>query len=161
MSAKPGELRELREWLRARGFALKQVRTGGDQVCFEQRCVTVRKRANGAATLAVALHECGHVLVHLQRKQNKRKCVAGTTWKQSRLSSAQDESGRVKRRALQTCEEEFAAWERGKRLAGRLRLKLDRRAFERQKTRCLMSYVRWVALPPAPALRRARTSPGR
>lgn len=137
-------------WLAARGFSMRRPLRGGNSVCFLSKTVSVSRgsgrRSEGKA-VAIALHECGHVLVHQQRKRSKTKTVAGHTWKQALQAGGGGRFEGVRSRALRTYHEEFVAWERGEKLARRLGVRLARGTFERQRTRCLMSYARWLTLP--------------
>jgi len=89
--------------------------------CPSTRTITVG-RGGQRSRLHMLLHECGHVLIGAE----------GARY-----------AGRVG-----AVEEEMEAWKRGRRLAHRLRIRIDAPAFARVRSRCLATYVRWAAAAP-------------
>jgi len=137
----PAAVGKLRAWLARRGFGLDFDRKS-NEVCFTAMKVTVQQQLAPQAKLATLLHECGHVLVYLSRWKRRRLRVAGQTWAEwCRLRRY-----RSKRAKLLVLHEEIVAWERGRRLGKRLKLKLPEATRVNVETRCLMSYVRHAAL---------------
>lgn len=82
-------------------------------------------RGSPRTRLYMLLHECGHALID-----------SG----QGYLAHFTPESER-----LDIVAEEIEAWNRGRRLAYRLGLRIDAAAFRRLRKRCLRSYVVWAA----------------
>jgi hypothetical protein len=142
------ELRKIEAWLARRSFRLRIVGAkASSEMVHACREVRVSSRGSADHALAVALHECGHVLVHLQRRRRKDVPVAGRVWA--------DQDSDAGRRATRSAgvlglQEEFAAWERGRRLAQRLGLKLRHGAFQRAAMRGLLSHAQALVLPPPP-----------
>ena len=144
-------LRKIEAWLERRGYSLDVKRAHKeDAVHFDERVVRLRGAASAGVRTAIALHECGHVLVRLQRQQRPRAVVAGRTLKQFEQARQTD---RTKCETLRTFEEELEAWNRGERLAARLKIGLRgarRVQFQRVKVRCLSTYAVRLVLPSAP-----------
>ncbi len=148
-------LRKVEAWLRKRSFRLRLV---GARRCSEMlpelREVRLRRGAP-AAMLSVALHECGHVLVYLQRRKTRKALVAGRAWRE-RDSDLRPRPTRAAR--LRCLQEEFEAWDRGRRLAARLRIRVCAASFGGTMDRALTSYVVALPLPPAPRRSKPTTS---
>ena len=88
--------------------------------------------------LFALLHECGHALIRRNHDSFKAKYPA----------HAEHDGDRRKESAafrLSTLEEEIDAWKRGWNLAKRLGLSIDRGAWDKQRTKFLMTYVVWAA----------------
>jgi len=80
------------------------------------------------------LHEIGHMLLCQNSKTYAAKYE--TVYEDFHATSLTHKVNRV--------EEEFDAWKSGRRLARRLSLKVNRREFEKLRTKCLASYMMWV-----------------
>jgi hypothetical protein len=143
-------LSKLQAWLAQRSFTLRLVGAKApSEMVHATREVRVSCRGSDGHVLAVALHECGHVLVHLQRRRRKDLAVAGRAW----VDKDSDVLGRrrfTRTVGIQRLQEEYAAWERGARLAQRLGLRVPSKAFERAATQGLLSHAQELVLPPPP-----------
>ena len=80
------------------------------------------------------LHEIGHMLVC----QNSKTYAA----KYQPVYDGFHETSLTHK--VNRVEEEYDAWKSGQRLARRLGLKINRREFEKLRTKCLASYMMWV-----------------
>lgn len=137
-------MERVRAWLAQRGFDLTVKKGADSQVeFFDGRGVLIDGRLSPPARLATLLHECGHVSIFLARRRSKRTRVAGATWGEFLLSYGRCKPG-VSVGRVSEVQEELEAWDRGEALARRLRVRLARPVFERVRTRCMMSYVRWA-----------------
>ena len=85
------------------------------------------------------LHECGHILVFLQRRRHRFKRIAGYTFYQWLATKPVIRS--VKGRAYSLFEEEITAWNRGWFLAKRLNLDVNQKSYVRHMYRCLKTYA--------------------
>jgi hypothetical protein len=79
--------------------------------------VRIDQRLAPRSQLYMALHECGHVLIGEHRKTP---------------------------RPIDQLAEEIEAWNRGRKLARRLRIPVDAHAWRSLRNRCLVSYARAV-----------------
>jgi hypothetical protein len=131
---------KIRSWLRKRGYKLVFGKKNND-VCFTEKVVNVQRSLGSESKAATLLHECGHILVHLSRRKSKKTCVAGASWTEwLRLNDS-----RTKHTQLLTLQEEMAAWDRGYKLASRLKIRLPSKMKRNVRTKSLMTYVRHSA----------------
>ena len=101
---------------------------------WSKKTVTLKPRANKEVLFYVFLHELGHMLLF----QNNRSYS-------SKYKEVFDEfTGGTKPVSLARIEEELDAWRTGLRLAKRLKLKVDRRNFEKTKSKYAMTYITWA-----------------
>lgn len=134
-------IERLRAWLAKRGFSL-EFGSKSNEVCFTAKRVTLQRQLKAKAKVATLLHECGHILVYLNRLKCKHARVAGASWSEwCRLRSYKSKHSK-----LLVLHEEMVAWERGYRLAQRMKLRLPAALKANVQTRALMSYVRYAAL---------------
>jgi len=96
------------------------------------------------------LHEIGHMLVCQNSKAYAAKYEA--VYEDFHETSLTHKANRV--------EEEFDAWKSGRRLARRLGLKVNRREFEKIRTKCLVSYMIWVVNRKILAAQKKKTATG-
>ena len=144
-------MERLRLWLRRRGFALEAKPGADDHVLLLAEGggrVILDARQPLPVRLCRLLHECGHVAIDAKRRQGgwaaRAPRRAGATLRELYVGA-----GRLRARRL-ACElaqlhEEIEAWEEGEGLARRLRLRLPRGRFERERVQALMTYVRSAA----------------
>ena len=130
-------LEKVHRWLKARSFSLSFVKRFND-VCFHKKRVRIQETMSESSQVTTALHECGHILIFLARKRLVSRDVAGAsynTWLKLQKSSSKDAQ-------LLCLQEEMVAWDRGMRLAKRLKIRVRVEHARLQRTRSLMSYVR-------------------
>lgn len=105
-----------------------------DWADWSKKTITLKPRANNEVLFYVFLHELGHMLLF----QNNRSYS-------SKYKEVFDEfTGSTKPISLARIEEELDAWRTGLRLAKRLNLKVDRRNFEKTKSKYAMTYITWA-----------------
>jgi len=140
--------RAIQKWLRLQGFNLNYGRSvKSDEVDFDERCVNIRCQAQPTIT---ALHECGHVLIHLSRKRKPKAKIAGSSKKQFDQNPYYEVSHiHNLGEGIRVVHEEIVAWERGYELGRRLRLGITAKAYQRHVTLNVMTYVRWLAYTPS------------
>jgi len=137
-------MEKLRAWLKRRGFGLEVQAGAEDCVCFQSAMVSINSRLTPQSRLAALLHECGHVDVLHKRLKNRRKPVAGATLRQWG-STVNPEGMRRMRVRINVVTEEIEAWDRGEAIAKRLKIRYNKKSFDRARTRALMTYFRWTA----------------
>jgi hypothetical protein len=133
-------IKKLRLWLGKRGFGLRYGNKT-NEVCFTAKKVTLQRSLARHAKIATLLHECGHVLVYLNRRKTKQSRVAGLTWDEWWKTKPKSKNAK-----LLMMHEEFLAWERGYRLGRRMKVNLPTALKRNVQTRALMSYCRFIAL---------------
>lgn len=134
---------KLRKWLARNGFSLKLCFREADEVCFSTKSVTINSASKPLTRINSLLHECGHVAIWKCRKKNPRKRVCGSTLGASNriMTSSMKKLNKTDRLAL--ISEEVEAWERGAKLAKRLKIRFSAARFRADRTRALMTYQRW------------------
>lgn len=110
-------------------------RPGGTYDTFT-RTIIIACRAAPEKQLYYLLHECGHHLIGF--KEHDERFGMGYP-----KVDDPDHNGTFHHR-FACLEEEIEAWNRGWRLAKRLRLRLSRQDFDKVRLECLKSYVRWA-----------------
>lgn len=129
-------LRVVVEWALSRSLTVDFTKEGDGRYSPDDKKITVSGRASPVVQLHVILHECGHHLV-------------GDDEKRERYRRGYADNGannkKTLRHRLDILEEEFEAWHRGLKLAKRLGVPLDKKAYDRTRDKFLKSYVDWVA----------------
>jgi|DEB19_MinimDraft_2_1074335.scaffolds.fasta_scaffold00139_7 hypothetical protein len=132
-------IERIAEWVTGKGFSVRFRTAGGNLFFLNQRQIVINIRRSTNHILAMFLHECGHLIgaTSASRRTLRRfRYGWGSTptpdsiWRMGILS------------------EEMEAWHLGHELAGKLKIELDEPSFERAKSRCLESYVRWASKKP-------------
>jgi hypothetical protein len=136
-------MEKIRKWLTQNGFSLNLRFRGEDEVCFTTRSVTINSASRSWTKINSLLHECGHIAIWKCRRKNSRKKVSGSTLGSSDriMTSSATKLNKTDRLALVT--EEIEAWERGEKLAKRLKIRYSLARFRADRTRALMTYQRW------------------
>jgi hypothetical protein len=130
------DLQRVVAWCEARKLEVVFDGRAGGLHDSERRKIRITGRARPDKQLYLLLHECGHHLI-------------GDPQSNTRFSqgySAGDNDPSIKRSAtyrIDVIAEELEAWHRGGRLAKRLELKLDKRAFDKERTTCMKTYMKW------------------
>lgn len=125
-------------WCKQQGYSVGFKRTRSI-IPHGERTVNINECLVLEHQLFELAHECGHVLI-----DSTKPC------ERFRLGWDADKDPKVNRtlqHRLNVLDEEFEAWRRGRSLMGRLRIRVDDRAFHAFRARCLTTYVRWVMKP--------------
>jgi hypothetical protein len=77
-------------------------------------------------------------LIYIQRKKYKSKHIVGATWKEWNNLFINKISKKIH---ISILEEEIEAWNRGKKLAKRLKIKITNKTWNYHRTRCLVTYM--------------------
>lgn len=100
----------------------------------DDKLITIQNDRKAEVTFYYFLHEIGHMIMC----QNK----AGYEEKYSAVF--EDFHGNSQTYKIARIEEELEAWKTGLRLAKRLNLQVNRRNYEKIKSRCVTSYLSWA-----------------
>lgn len=138
----------LRNWLDMRSFALICRHGVVDHVCFcgngaKKGIVAINAAQSYQSKLSAILHECGHIIIFQRRRRNPRKRICGASYSDWYLGNGSLKRG-TKRQKLNTLYEEVCAWELGEVLSRKLNIRINKKVFERSKTRALLTYTRGV-----------------
>lgn len=128
-------IRTVVEWCDARSLDVVFTRIHGGEYDANTKTITVSGRASPESQLFILLHEVGHHLIDTCGTSRAR-CSKGYS-----LPGTNDNSMHFK---VDTIEEEFEAWDRGRRLAKRLGIKLNSEKFNAYKVSSIKSYLQWA-----------------
>ncbi len=102
---------------------------------IEGKTIKINGRLRPEQQLYVLVHECGHHLIGSREKDDR--------YGQGYNADDPGEKRTLHHR-VDVVDEEFEAWDRGRKLAGRLGVKLDRKAFHKARAGYLKSYMQWA-----------------
>lgn len=108
-----------------------------DAAYFDEKLIRISKAHNDENKVYYLLHELGHVIQHDNTKVYSSHFAAimnDSTFSKNSLT-----------RKIAVLNTEFDAWNKGMTLAIEKRIPIDKRKFELVKTKCLNTYVKWVA----------------
>lgn len=127
------EIKKLIQWLADRGFDFRFSRDYA--VDFTTQTVTAYRSQNKLNLLYSLLHECGHVMLYKQNGYKKQF---------KSLFKAQRDARHYKSNlyCYKKLKEELDAWERGKRLAKKLKIEIDIDDYDKYAAKWFMTYVR-------------------
>ena len=100
-----------------------------------ENLIKISGRLSPESQLFCLLHECGHYLIG-DREKHQRYGMG-----------YQQQDPNIMRTFHHKCdivEEEFEAWHRGAKLAARLNIVLDKERFDKIRTTCIRSYMKWA-----------------
>ena len=129
-------LRVVVEWCEARSLTVEFRNQHGGVYYPAYGRITISERASPKLQLHYLLHECGHHLV-FSHPGNPNRFEMG-------YPQTDKEVTRKFQHRLACLEEEMEAWQRGRNLAKKLKLKFNEDNLESLRIHCLGSYVRWA-----------------
>lgn len=131
------DLNKLINWCGTRGLQVVFSKRANGVYDSESKTITISCQTFPQKQLGFLLHECGHHLIGM-KEQNDRFGMG--------YPKGEDPSvAKLLTHKIAILEEECEAWERGRRLAKRLKLSLVWEEFDALRIECLKSYVLWVA----------------
>lgn len=129
-------LQTLVNWCKEHSIIVEFKRIGDGMFDPDKNTIFIGGRAMPETQVGWLLHECGHWLVDNSPSRRVRCGVQNEV-------QPDDERNLITR--VDIVNEEFDAWRRGGNLAKRLKLKINKERFERQKASALVTYMRWAA----------------
>jgi hypothetical protein len=126
----------LLKWIRQKGYGFKE----GDTDFYDgvMRVITCNRRLSEEKKLYSVLHECGHLLVQRDTESYEKRY-------KSQVEGLFDKRKcRSLRWRIDFLKEEYDAWDRGFRLAGRLKIPIDEDSYYKYASKCLETYCKWV-----------------
>lgn len=119
-----------------RGFDVKYIKckNGCSTICFADKEILIHNGSTPEHMFYCLLHEMGHMLIHENPQMYTQNL--GFSINNFHTQSLTQRIGEV--------EEEFDAWRVGYKTAKKMRLKVDRIAFERLKASYLSTYFEWA-----------------
>ena len=126
-------LRVVVEWCQARALTVDFSGSGGT-FDPETKEICVSARALPDNQLYMLLHEVGHYLID----------VCGSSRSKTSKGYTTNETDKSIHYKVDLIDEEYDAWERGRKLALRLNLKIDEKRFNDYKVRSIKTYFHWA-----------------
>lgn len=105
-------------------------------VHLEKKLIQIYSGHRNEIKFYLLLHELGHVLLNENEKVFKASSGYGQTFFTNNTITNK----------VSIVEEELFAWDVGKNLAKEMKLKINRRSFERLKSHCISSYIKHLFL---------------
>ncbi len=124
------------QWANKRGHRV-EFQTKEDSLCYEDKVIYINTRQRVENQLYSLLHECGHLLVYIGQQgfQEEYPMYAFKATKRQE---------KTKKYKISVIGEEYEAWRRGRKLAKRLNIEVDKNKFDLVMTRNLMTYFKWA-----------------
>jgi len=124
------------EWIKKKGFSYVE----GDKDLYEpmERKIIINRRLNKKNKLYSVLHECGHLLVQKNVFSYEKRY-------KSQVDGLFDGRKRKSLRwRIDFLKEEYDAWDRGFKLAKRLKIPISKKNYYDYASKCLDTYCHWV-----------------
>lgn len=131
------------KWLEKKGWSLLFTEVPPDEkgvLCYDTKKIEISKALSKEEQIFILLHECGHIL--LRQKEHVYENMFPI---QSTISPNKSYKKRSRKYKIEILQEEILAWNRGKKLAKRLGIKINNKKWERIKSDCLFTYIEWAA----------------
>ena len=119
-------------WAYDKGYHVYFDKHGDNTVCYESKVISIKNTSANHVQLHTLLHECGHILVH----------VNDSPFDFSRVDERFGPNTSTRR--VYTVIEEVEAWKRGKQLARRLHINLDEDVWDMAVARAIKTYMSWA-----------------
>ncbi len=128
-------LAQLLDWCEKRNIEVIFSRKQGGVYLWEDKKIKLNGRLQPEKQLHVALHECGHHLIGMKDRHERFG-----------MGYSQDDPAitRTFHHRCDILDEEFDAWHRGRRLATRLGIELEKDRYDVTRTEMLRTYLKWA-----------------
>lgn len=124
-------------WCSSKGIVVNMAKKANGAYEPGSKVVTLSSRASPEKMFHYILHECGHHLIGMEEHHER--------FGKGYPRGGEPRAANNFEHRLACLEEEMEAWQRGWRLAKRLRIEADREEFDRTRSDCLRSYIAWAA----------------
>ena len=127
----------LTEWARKRGYDVEFQKDLPDQLSFDDKTIYIHTRQGIENQVYSLLHQCGHLLVSISQKGFEKD------WPMYAYAATkrQEKTDKYK---VSIVAEEYEAWKRGRKLADRLNIPVNKEKYDKAMTLAIMSYLRWA-----------------
>jgi hypothetical protein len=105
------------------------------------REIEICSRLSPETQLHDLLHECGHLILHLNHKKYRERFPYSDMAEDLKNLKHRKSRRKSKRYKIDEISEELEAWEQGKKLAKRLNILLDKEKYHRHMTEGVWSYI--------------------
>tara|TARA_R100001510_G_C7625548_1_gene185501 strand:- start:268 stop:714 length:447 start_codon:yes stop_codon:yes gene_type:complete len=127
-------------WLEKKGIALLFSKEYDNEFSPDGRYVNIRPIKNKEEMFYTLLHECGHILVEANDKGFKDNYKTKDFHDWNKMVATRDSALKVSVLA-----DEMEAWNRGRKLAGRLGLAVNDKAYKKLAGQCIWAYACFMA----------------
>jgi len=140
MSKNEEYFKKVANWAYNKGFKVILEHNSNNIVCLNAYFITINASQGAENRLFSLLHECGHVLLCSDEKRYKEAFPGVWDGVQDKRRS------RSRFFRISLVEEEIAAWNEGLKLAKMLGIKINQKNWDKHKTDCLYTYLRWAVV---------------
>ena len=134
------DLKKIVEWASKKCIKIFFVKKENGAYHSDLKMITIASTLSPVNQCAILLHELGHHLVD-SRSGIDERFIQG--YPRQMIPSAHHEFNH----RLACLEEEMEAWNRGWKLAKRLKVSIKRDEFDEMRVKCLRSYIKWTVNP--------------
>jgi len=125
------------QWANKRGHIVEFQTKEIDSLCYEDKTIYINTRQGVESQLYSLLHECGHLLIYLGQQGFKEE------YPMYAYAATKRQEG-TKKYKISVIGEEYEAWRRGRKLAKRLNIEVNKNKFDSTMARNLMTYFKWA-----------------
>lgn len=127
----------LTEWAEKKNHSVELQNQLPDQLNYEDKTIYIHTRQGIESQVYSLLHECGHLLIYLDNKSFEKD------YPMYAYAATKRQEGTNKWK-VSVIAEEYEAWKRGRKLATRLNIPVDKKKYDKIMTDALMSYIKWA-----------------
>lgn len=128
------DLAKVIDWLDRKGMKVGTARHANAVYDPNTQTISINSRLAVEQQLYILLHECGHHLIG-DRDRHERFGMGYNVYDTA--------ESRTLVHRVDVVDEELEAWHRGRRLAGRLKIKIDKNAFDSARAAYMKTYMKW------------------
>ena len=127
-------------WLVKKGFDLTYSKSADNELDWDRKRINIRPIKDKEEMFYTLLHECGHILVETNDKGFKDNYKTKDFRDWHKMVATRDSALKVSILA-----DEMEAWNRGRRLAKRLNLRLNEKKYKKIAGFCVWAYAAFMA----------------
>lgn len=128
--------KKLVEWAKKRHYHIHDYNRDGSYVDLDEKIIGINSRLGINKRTFDLAHECGHILINEAPSFKKKYPIhyALSTKKDKRLKDS-------KQGQVEEIKEEIEAWDKGKDLLNRLKIRFDEKEFDKRAAKCIFTYI--------------------
>ena len=124
------------DWAKQQGYRVTFGRTShGGEVDSESKTILISHQLSPENQVYNLAHECGHILIG-DREKDQRFGMG--------YNADDPNEKKTLVHKIDVVDEEFEAWDWGRKLAGRLGIRIDKKQFHRARAKYIKTYMKWV-----------------
>ena len=124
---------KLKKWVEKNGYTVEM--SNSDEVHYYEKKVLLCKNQPGINLIYSFLHECGHVVLYKKKSYDVDYKI---------LNSANEDGRHLKGNLFKykQLKEEIQAWESGYKLSKKLKINIDKDAYDKYAAKYFMTYIK-------------------